>query len=80
MGSEEPRSIFVLDLAALLGSHRPLRSSCSSFHITDEESESPLVAEPGKTQVPSSHGGPAHHFLNLGPPESKEKWRVAIFS
>lgn len=48
----EPRSVFVLDLAALSGSHGPLRSSRSSFHIADEESEFPLVAEPGKNTGP----------------------------
>lgn len=48
----EPRSVFVLELAALSGSHGSWRSSSSSFHIIDEESASQFVTEQEKNTGP----------------------------
>lgn len=52
-----------------------------TFHIlplpfTDEESQSLLVAEPGKNTGP--WGMARNQVLSLGPPEGEEKWRVGI--
>lgn len=44
-----------------------LEISSSSCHITDEECESQLVAEPEENTGPVPQGWPAHQFLSLGP-------------
>lgn len=51
----EPRSV-LMELAPLSGFHGSWRPSTSSFNITNEKSESQLVAEPGKNIDPLFDG------------------------